>query len=66
MANHAYLLIRSLQEAIYGHVWSGIVLRRGTQQTITEGGVEWTRQIWEQTDQWCAVKEMGLHQIMEE
>ena len=66
MANHAYLLIRRLQEAIYGHVWSGIVLRRGTQQTITEGGVERTRQIWEQTVQWCAVKEMGLHQIMEE
>ena len=52
MANHAYLLIRSLQEAIYGHVWSGIVLRRGTQQTITEGGVERTRQICEQTVQW--------------
>jgi len=65
MANHAYLLIRSLREAIYGQVWSGIVLRRST-QTITEGGVERTRQIWEQTDQQCAVKEMGLHQIMEE
>ena len=51
MANHAYLLIRSLREAIYGQVWSGIVLRRGTQQTITEGGVERTRQIWEQTVQ---------------
>ena len=60
-------LCRIIREAIYGHVWAAYVLKRSTtRHTDANTGIESTIEIWEMTEERCAVKVMSHHQIMEQ